>query len=103
VLFDLDNPQGNEPFFHNIPDAVRAMPDLTRRNVNDMDMASARVITVADILYQDLTEVLKAYKKIFLQGAVQEKLRMALGRGGEKSERAFELTYFIYLWRRGTR
>ena len=71
VLFDLDNTSSNEPCFHNIADPQRSVPDLTRRNVDDLDMASARMVSVADVLYQDLVEVIKMDKKLFWQGAVQ--------------------------------
>ncbi|KAL7547010.1 hypothetical protein ACHAWF_010334 [Thalassiosira exigua] len=81
AVFDLDNPTANEPYFHHIADPMRSIPDLTRRNVDDMDVASARTMSVADILYKDLTEVLKIDQKLFWQGAVQEKLGMAAARG----------------------
>jgi len=96
VLFDLDNQQGNEPFFHGIADPQRAVPDLTRRNVDDLDVAASRFVTVADILYQDLTEVIKMDKKIFYQGAVQEKLGMAAAKGKKVASAAVKkgLKYF---------
>ena len=76
VLFDLDN-SGSEPYFLNIPDPQRAVPDLTRRNFEESDR-----ISLPDMLYQDLSEVLKLDKKMmFWQGAVQEKLGMVANRG----------------------
>ena len=38
-------------------------------------------ITIADVLYQDLTETLKMDRKVFWQGAVQEKLGLAAAKG----------------------
>ena len=86
VLFDLDNSlhqQGygsNDPYFHNIANPHQSVPDLTRRNV-DENMDAARLVTSADVLQQDLTECLRMDKKIFFQGAVQEKLGMAAAKG----------------------
>ena len=96
VLFDLDNVSGNEPYFHNIANPQRSVPDLTRRNVDDLDMAAARVVSVADVLYQDLTEVIKADKKLFWQGAVQEKLGAAAAKGKKAANAALKkgIKYF---------
>lgn len=71
VIFDLDN-AGNEPYFVGIVDPLRAVPDFTRRSFDDDSRVS-----LPDVLYQDLTEVMKLDKKmLFWQGAVQEKLGM---------------------------
>ncbi|KAL7532625.1 hypothetical protein ACHAXR_006917, partial [Thalassiosira sp. AJA248-18] len=97
ALFDLDNTSASEPYFHNIADPQRSIPDLTRRNVDDLDMASARAVSVADVLYQDLTEVIKSDKKLFWQGAVvQEKLGLAAAKGKKAASAAMKkgLKYF---------
>jgi len=90
VLFDLDNQQGNEAYFHNIADPQRAVPDLTRRDREDLDVmaSSPRFVTIADVLYQDLAETLKADKKAFWQGAVQEKLGLAAAKGKKAASAA---------------
>jgi len=93
VLFDLDSSSqqfNGEPYFHNMANPQRAVPDLTRRNVDDMDMASARMVSIADILYQDLTECVKADKKLFWQGAVQEKLGAAAAKGKKVASAAMK-------------
>jgi len=93
VLFDLDSTSqqfNGEPYFHNMANPQRAVPDLTRRNVDDMDMASARMVSIADVLYQDLTECVKADKKLFWQGAVQEKLGAAAAKGKKVASAAMK-------------
>ena len=72
VVFDLDNSEETEPYYHNITDPHQFVPDLTRRNFDDMDAGNR--VSLPDCLYQDLTEVLKIDKKLFWQGAVQERL-----------------------------
>lgn len=73
VIFDLDNSNETEPYYHNISDPHQFVPDLTRRNVEDMDAGGNRA-SLPDSLYQDLTNVLVTDKKLFWQGAVQERL-----------------------------
>jgi len=93
VLFDLDSSSqqfNGEPYFHNMANPQRAVPDLTRRNVDDMDMASARMVSIADVLYQDLTECVKSDKKLFWQGAVQEKLGAAAAKGKKVASAAMK-------------
>ena len=96
VLFDLDMTQqqaqlqNNEPYFHNMSDPHRLVPDLTRRNVDDMDMSSARIVSIADVLFQDLNECIKADKKLFWQGAVQEKLTLAAAKGKKVASEAMK-------------
>lgn len=93
VLFDLDT-SGNEPFFAGIPNPQQAVPDLTRRNMDEFD--SANRVSLPDILYQDLTEVMKLDKRMFWQGAVQEKLGLAAERGRTAAKNAMKkgLQYF---------
>jgi len=93
VLFDLDT-SGNEPFFAGIPNPQQAVPDLTRRNLDEFD--SANRVSLPDILYQDLTEVMKLDKRMFWQGAVQEKLGLAAERGRTAAKNAMKkgLQYF---------
>ena len=96
VLFDLDMTpqqvqlQNNEPYFHNMSDPHRSVPDLTRRNVDDMDMSSARIVSISDVLFQDLNECMKADKKLFWQGAVQEKLGLAAAKGKKVASEAMK-------------
>ena len=78
VIFDLDNDE-TEPCYHNIPDPHQFVPDLTRRNVEDMDAGSG--VSLPDSLYQDLTKVLLNDKKLFWQGAVQERLGAVATKG----------------------
>ena len=87
VLFDLDN-SGNEPFFAGIANPQQAVPDLTRRNIDDFDSASR--VSLPDVLYQDLSEVLKLDKRLFWQGAVQEKLGMAAEKGKAAAKNAMK-------------
>jgi hypothetical protein len=76
AIFDLD---GSEPYFHNSPDPRRgSVPDITYRNVDDLDVVSAHERSIADDLHRDLAEILRSDRKLFWQeGAVQEKLGMA--------------------------
>ncbi|KAL7473511.1 hypothetical protein ACHAXS_013956 [Conticribra weissflogii] len=93
VLFDLDS-SGNEPFFAGIPNPQQVVPDLTRRNLDEFD--SANRVSLPDVLYQDLTEVMKLDKRMFWQGAVQEKLGLAAERGRTAAKNAMKkgLKYF---------
>ena len=80
VIFDLDNSNEVEPYYHNIADPHQFVPDLTRRNVEDMD-AGGNQTSLPDSLYQDLTYVLGIDKKLFWQGAVQERLGAVATKG----------------------
>ena len=77
VVFDLDAPPGVDPYFHNMPNPRMSVPDITHRNVDDLDMMSASERSIADNLHRDLAECLRSDRKLFWQGAVQEKLGMA--------------------------
>ena len=81
VIFDLDS-TGNEPYFVGVASPNVAVPDLTRRSFEDVGEASLNGMSLPDMLYQDLSEVIKYDKKqMFWQGAVQEKLGMAAEKG----------------------
>ncbi|KAL3823119.1 hypothetical protein ACHAXA_006449 [Cyclostephanos tholiformis] len=77
VVFDLDAPPGADPYFHNIPNPRQSVPDITYRNVDDLDVMSASERSIADDLHRDLVDCLRLDRKLFWQGAVQEKLGMA--------------------------
>ena len=94
VVFDLDNSDETEPYYHNITDPHQFVPDLTRRNFDDMDAGNR--VSLPDCLYQDLTEVLKIDKKLFWQGAVQERLGAVATKGKTAAKAAMKkgLNYF---------
>ncbi|EJK64637.1 hypothetical protein THAOC_14611, partial [Thalassiosira oceanica] len=87
VLFNLDGPA--EPYFHGIPDAHRRCPDLTRPSPSELDGTTGRVVSSADVLAQDLGEVMRSDRKAFWQGAVQEKL----GAAAAKTKKAASAAY----------
>lgn len=81
VIFDLDS-VGTEPFFVGITNPVVAVPDLTRKSFEDVGDSSLNGMSLPDVLYNDLSEVVKFDKKqMFWQGAVQEKLGLAAEKG----------------------
>ncbi|KAK1748874.1 hypothetical protein QTG54_000813 [Skeletonema marinoi] len=88
VIFDLDNSDETEPYYHNIADPHQFVPDLTRRNVEDMDTGGNR--SLPDCLYQDLTKVLATDKKVFWQGAVQERLGAVATKGKTAAKAAMK-------------
>eukprot|EP00984_Skeletonema_dohrnii_P012813 scaffold5232_cov113-Skeletonema_dohrnii-CCMP3373.AAC.9 len=88
VIFDLDNSDETEPHYHNISDPHQFVPDLTRRNVEDMDTGGNR--SLPDCLYQDLTKVLATDKKVFWQGAVQERLGAVATKGKTAAKAAMK-------------
>ena len=94
VIFDLDNSDETEPYYHNIADPHQFVPDLTRRNFDDMDAGNR--VSLPDSLYQDISEVLKVDKKLFWQGAVQERLGAVATKGKTVAKAAMKkgLNYF---------
>ena len=88
VIFDLDNSDETEPYYHNISDPHQFVPDLTRRNVEDMDTGGNR--SLPDCLYQDLTKVLATDRKVFWQGAVQERLGAVATKGKTAAKAAMK-------------
>ncbi|KAL9185650.1 hypothetical protein ACHAXT_003427 [Thalassiosira profunda] len=88
VLFDLDNAALTEPYFHNLEDPRRSVPDITQR-VFDNDLNDGAV-SIADILFKDLQEVMKADKKLFWQGAAAEKLGQAAAKGKKAATAAMK-------------
>ncbi|KAL7519942.1 hypothetical protein ACHAWX_004696 [Stephanocyclus meneghinianus] len=96
VIFDLDS-LGNEPYFANTQNPATFVPDLTRRSFEDVGDSSLNGMSLPDMLYQDLSEVIKSDKKqMFWQGAVQEKLGMAAEKGKTAAKAAMKkgLKYF---------
>ena len=90
VIFDLDS-VGNEPFFVGITNPNVSVPDLTRRSFEDVGDSSLNGMSLPDMLYQDLAEVIKTDKKqMFWQGAVQEKLGMAAEKGKAAAKNAMK-------------
>ena len=90
VIFDLDS-VGNEPFFVGITNPVVAVPDLTRKSFEDVGDSSLNGMSLPDMLYNDLSEVVKLDKKqMFWQGAVQEKLGMAAEKGKTAARNAMK-------------
>ena len=87
VIFDLDNSNETEPYYHNIADPHQFVPDLTRRNVEDMEGSQT---SLPDSLYQDLTYVLSVDKKLFWQGAVQERLGAVATKGKTAAKAAMK-------------
>jgi hypothetical protein len=94
VIFDLDNSDATDPYYHNIADPHQFVPDLTRRNFDDMDAGNR--VSLPDSLYQDIAEVLKIDKKLFWQGAVQERLGAVATKGKTVAKAAMKkgLNYF---------
>jgi len=94
IIFDLDNGDATEPYYHNISDPHQFVPDLTRRNFDDMDAGNR--VSLPDSLYQDIAEVLKIDKKLFWQGAVQERLGAVATKGKTVAKAAMKkgLNYF---------
>eukprot|EP00804_Cyclotella_cryptica_P003230 CCRYP_010488-RA/>CCRYP_010488-RA protein AED:0.00 eAED:0.00 QI:141/1/1/1/0/0/2/132/1155 len=90
VIFDLDS-LGNEPYFANTQNPAVFVPDLTRRSFEDVGDSSLNGMSLPDMLYQDLSEVIKSDKRqMFWQGAVQEKLGMAAEKGKTAAKAAMK-------------
>jgi len=79
IIFDLDGLIDCEPYFHNSTNPRQSIPDITQVNVDDFDIMSNNTTqpSIGDVLHRDLIECLRNDKKLFWQGAVQEKLGLA--------------------------